>query len=72
MDKSEEKVVYNIIKNNNYTLFDKMFLTINEILKNGRDFDEIDIAICNISSIVNKFILLSEEKDVIIILQKTY
>ena len=71
LDKSKEKVVYNIIKNNNYTLFDKMFLSINEKLKNENDFDELDTAIYNISSIINKYILLSEEKDVIIILQKT-
>ena len=71
MDKSKEKIVYNIIKNNNYNLFDKMFLSINEILKNGIDFEEIDMSLYNISGIVNKFILLSEEKDVIIILQNT-
>ena len=71
MDKSKEKIVYNIIKNNNYNLFDKMFLSVNEILKNGIDFDDIDMSLYNISGIVNKFILLSEEKDVIIILQNT-
>lgn len=71
VDNSEEKIVYNIIKNNNYTLFDKMFLSINEILKNGIEFNDIDIAIYNISAIVNKCITLSEEKDVIIIIQNT-
>ena len=70
-DKTEEKIVYNIIKNNNYNIFDKMFLSIHEILKSGIDFNEIDVVIYNITSIVNKFILLSEEKDVIIVLQKT-
>ena len=71
MDNSKEKIVYNIIKNNNYTLFDKMFLSIHEILKNGIDFEDFDMAVYNISAIVNKFIASSEEKDVIILLQNT-
>ena len=67
--KSEEKIVYNFIKNNNYTLFDKMFLSINELLKNGIKKEEIELHIYNISVIVNKFIALSDEKDAIILLQ---
>ena len=70
-DKSEEKTVYNIIIKNNYNIFDKMFLSINEILQNGIEFEDIDRALYNISEIINKFIILSEEKNVIILLKNT-
>ena len=70
-DKSKEKTVYNIIIKNNYNIFDKMFLSINEILQNGIEFEDIDRTLYLISEIVNQFIILSEEKDVIILLQNT-
>ena len=70
-DKSEEKTVYNIIIKNNYNIFDKMFLSINEILQNGIEFEDIDRALYNISEIINKFIILSEENNVIILLKNT-
>ena len=70
-DTSEEKVIFNMIKNNNYNIFDKMFLSVEEIFSNGLEFEDFDRAIYFISSIIIIFISLSEEKDVIILLQNT-
>lgn len=71
-DKPEEKTVFNFIKNNNYNIFNKIFMTIKEMLSNGTELEEFDKIIYNISSIINHFILLSEEKDIIILLQNTH
>ena len=70
-DNSKEKIIFNIIKKYNYNIFDKLFLSLNEIIQKDINFEKIDILIYNISSIVKQFINLSEEKDVIILLQNT-
>ena len=71
LDKSKEKVIFNIIKKNNYDIFDKLFFTLNEIMSKDENSDEIDKIIYNISLFTINFILLAEEKDIIILLQQT-
>ena len=70
-DKSKEKTIFNIIKKNNYDIFDKLFITFNNIYKDDPDFSGKDIIIFNIKKIVEHFILLSEEKDIIILVGNT-
>ena len=70
-DQPEKKIVFNIIKNNNYELFDKLFFSLKEILEKYEDFDKEDIIIHNISIIIKHFISLSEQKDIIFLLQNT-
>ena len=70
---SEEKITFNNIKKNNYNIFNKMFMSVKEILANGIEIEEgFDKIMLNISLIINSFILLSEEKDVIFLLQNTH
>ena len=71
LDNSKEKIIFNIIKKYNCNIFDKLFLSLNECAQNDINYATIDIIIYNISSIVKHFINLSEEKDVIILLQNT-
>ncbi len=70
-DKSKEKTIFNIIKKNNYDIFDKLFITFNNIYKDDPDFSGKDIIIFNIKKIVEHFILLSEEKDIIFLVGNT-
>ena len=70
---SEEKITFNNIKKNNYNIFNKMFMSVKEILANGIEIEEgFDKIMLNISLIINSFILLSEEKDIIFLLQNTH
>ena len=69
-DKS--KIIFNIIKNDNYCLFDKIFISFNQIMQVGTDgFDKFDLIIYNILGIIKHFISLSEENDIIFLLQNT-
>ena len=70
-DKSEEKIVYNIIKKNNYDIFDKIFTTISNIFKTDPKFDGIDTTVFNAIIIILHFIHLSEEKEIIFLVQNT-
>ena len=67
----EQKIVFNIIKKYNYDIFDKLFLSLKEIIAKNQNYDSIDEIIYNITKIVKNFIALSEEKDIIILLQNT-
>lgn len=71
LDNSKEKIIFNIIKKYNYSIFDKLFMSLNECVQNDINYANIEVIIFNISSIVKHFIHLSEEKDVIILLQNT-
>lgn len=71
LDNSKEKIIFNIIKKNNYNIFDKLFMSLNEIVQKKISDANIDVLIYNISVIIKNFILLSDEKDVIILLQNT-
>ena len=70
-DKSGEKTMFNIIKKNKYDLFDKLFKTFNIIYKDDPDFSGKDIIIFNVKKIIDQFIQLSEEKDIIILVRNT-
>ena len=70
-DKSKEKTIFNIIKKNNYDIFDKLFITFNNIYKDDPEFSGKDIMIFNIKKIIDHFILLSEEKDIIFLVKST-
>ena len=65
-DQSEEKTIFNIIKTNNYDIFDKLMITFNNIYNEDESFSGIDIIIFNIKMIICHFIQLSDEKDNII------
>ena len=67
----EKKTIFNIIKNNQYTLFDKMFSALNELIRIDNNFYGIDGITFNILAIVKHFISLSDENDIIFLLQKT-
>ena len=67
----EKKIIFNIIKYNEYSLFDKMFLSLNELIRIDDNFDGIDGMTFNILAITKHFIYLSEENDKIFLLQKT-
>ena len=67
---SKEKTIFNIIKKSKYEIFDKLFLTFNNMYKSDKSFQE-DLAIFNISKIVTHFISLSDENDIIFLLQNT-
>jgi len=69
-DKSDNKFIFNIIKKNNYDIFDKLILSLKEILTCSEYFD-IDMIAYNILKFINHFIDISEEKDIIILLQNT-
>ena len=71
LDQSEKKIIFNIIKDNNYDLFNKIFQSLQEIISKYQDFDKLDIIIHNILIIIKHFISLSEENDIIFILQNT-
>ena len=70
-DKSKEKIVYNIIKKNNYEIFDKLFSTINDIYQNDPKFKGMDTILYNVIVIILDFVHLSEEKDIIFLIQNT-
>ena len=70
-DKPETKIIFNIIKKNNYEIFDKLFLSLKEIMIKYENYDDLDFIVYNISFIVKTFIGLSEEKDMIILVQNT-
>ena len=70
-DKSEEKTIFNIIKKNNYDIFDKLFITFNNIYKDDPDFSGKDIIIFNIRKIIDQFIQLSDEKDILFLVRNT-
>ena len=71
LDKSETKTIFNIIKKNNYDIFDKFFFALNEIISEDENIEEIQIIIFSISSFIQNFILLAEEKDIVILLKQT-
>ena len=70
LDTSKEKILFNIIKKNNYEIFDKLFLTFNNMYKTDQSFQD-DLATFNIAKIVTHFIKLSDESDIIFLLQNT-
>ena len=70
-DQSEEKTVFNIIKKNNYDIFDKLFIPFTNIYKEDNSFPGLDILVYNIKMIICHFIQLSEEKDVVFLVQNT-
>lgn len=70
LDTSKEKILFNIIKKNNYDIFDKLFLTFNNMYKTDQSFQD-DLATFNIAKIVTHFIKLSDESDIIFLLQNT-
>ena len=70
-DQSKEKTVFNIIKANNYEIFDKLFVAFNNIYNEDESFSGIDSIIYNIKMIICHFIQLSEEKDAIFLVQNT-
>ena len=70
-DQSEEKTIFNIIKTNNYDIFDKLMITFNNIYNEDESFSGIDIIIFNIKMIICHFIQLSDEKDTIFLVQNT-
>ena len=67
---SKEKIVFNLIKASNYDIFNKLFISFNDMFKKRKKFSE-DIAIYNIEKIITHFISLAEEKDVIILIRNT-
>ena len=67
---SKEKIVFNLIKASNYDIFNKLFISFNDMFKKRKKFSE-DIAIYNIEKIITHFISLAEEKDVIILVRNT-
>ena len=68
---SREKIVFNLIKASNYDIFNKLFISFNDMFKKEKKFSE-DIAIYNIEKIITNFITLAEEKDIIILVRNTY
>ena len=70
-DKSEEKMVFNLIKKNNFDIFDKLFFAFNEVKSKDENFYGMDKMLFDISIFTQNFILLAEEKDIIILLQNT-
>ena len=70
LETTKEKPLFNIIKKNKYEIFDKLFLTFNNMYKADKSFQE-DLAIFNIAKIVTHFITLSDENDIIFLLQNT-
>ena len=71
LDKSKEKTVFNIIKKNNYDIFDKLFSTIGNMFKTNAKFSGMDTTTFNIIVIILHFIKLSEENEIIYIVQNT-
>ena len=69
-DPSKEKIIFNLIKKNNYDIFNKLFISFNDMYKKDQKFPE-DIAIFNIKKIISHFISLAEEKDVIFLVRNT-
>ena len=67
---SKEKIVFNLIKASNYDIFNKLFISFNDMFKKEKKFSE-DSAIYNIEKIITHFISLAEEKDVIILVRNT-
>ena len=67
---SKEKIVFNLIKSNNYDIFNKLFISFSVLLMNEKNFSE-DIAIYNIEKIITHFLSLAEEKDIIILVKNT-
>lgn len=70
-DKSKEKVIFNLIKKNNYDIFDKLFITFNNMYKENPSFSGLGTVIYNIKIIISLFIQLSEEKDIIYLVRNT-
>ena len=71
LDKSEEKTVFNIIKKNNYDIFDKLFITFYNMYKDDQKFSETDVVIYNIKKIIDHFIQLSDENGIIFLVRNT-
>ena len=69
-DSTKEKTVFNLIKKNNYDIFDKLFTTFNDMYQVDEKFPA-EYAIFNISNIINQFIKLAEETDVVILVKNT-
>ena len=65
------KIIFNSIKNNNYGLFDKIFISFNQVIQSDMKFDKFDSLTYSILAIVKNFIYLSEENDIIFLLQNT-
>lgn len=69
-DSPKEKIIFNIIKKNNYDLFNKLFIAFNDTFKRKENF-QTDLAIFNIVKIIMQFISLSEEEDIIFLVRNT-
>ena len=70
-DLSEEKTVFNIIKKNNFDIFDKLFISFDNIYNEDNSFSGLDILVYNKKMIICHFIQLSKEKDVVFLVQNT-
>lgn len=70
-DSPKEKIIFNIIKKNNYDLFNKLFISFNDMYKKEENF-QIDLAVFNIVKIVMQFISLSEEEDILFLVRNTH
>ena len=71
MINQKKKLFSYIIKKNNYDIFDKLFIIFTNIYKEDNSFPGLDILVYNIKMIICHFIQLSEEKDVVFLVQNT-
>ena len=71
-DESEEKIVFNFIKKNNYEIFNKLFIVYNNMDKEEPKFSGLDNVIYNIIVIISHFLKLADEKGALFLVSNTH